>query len=159
MHQVPRGPAKRTRTFARCPLFPLYFCFVSRDVLQRESRPHGPPLFPSTGRRRSFFFPSSTLFILSLSWAWIFVSVLGNLPPSNSVRRGACFVLSLGHRACVQLQVGNETLHNHRTDLIFGGPASLPVARVEREKRLRENKTSGLRGTAGARVPQVPVCG
>src|SRR6266851_1053098 len=43
MHQVPRGPAKRTRTFAQCPLFPLYFCFVSRDVLQRESRPHGPP--------------------------------------------------------------------------------------------------------------------
>src|SRR5216683_6499358 len=94
MHQVPRGPVKRTRTFMRCPLFPLYFCFISRDVLQRESRPHGPPLFPSTGRRHSFFLPSSTLFILSLSWAWIFISMLGNLPPLNSVRRGACFVLS-----------------------------------------------------------------
>src|SRR5216683_2530715 len=94
MHQALRGPAKQTRMFAWCPLFPLYFCFISHDVLQQESRPHGPPLFPSTGHRRSFFLPSSTLFILSFSWAWIFVSVLGNLPPSNSVRHGACFVLS-----------------------------------------------------------------
>src|SRR5229473_3190908 len=96
MHQVPRGPAKRTRTFARCPLFPLYFCFVSRDVLQRESRPHGPP-FISFYRTPPFLPPPllNPLFILSLSWAWIFVSVLGNLPPSNSVRRGACFMLSV----------------------------------------------------------------
>jgi len=32
-----------------------------------------------------------------LCWAQIFISVLGNLPPSNSVRRGAYFMLSMAN--------------------------------------------------------------
>jgi len=31
----------------------------------------------------------------SLSWAWIFISVLGDLSPSNSVKCGGIFVLSI----------------------------------------------------------------
>ena len=34
-------------------------------------------------------------FLPSLSWAWIFISVLGDLSPLNSVKRGGIFVLSI----------------------------------------------------------------
>ena len=88
--------ATRTRTFARCPFFPLL------SLLRQLRRA------PTRGQATrailfSFFFAgrrcqnSSSLAqppFPSLCWAQIFVSVLGNLPPSNSVRRGAYFVLS-----------------------------------------------------------------
>ena len=105
VHWAPRKRSKADQDVRAVSSFsPFYLCFVSCDVLQRESRPHGPPLSLSTGRRCFFLLPCSTPSSPSLSWAWIFVSALGNLPPSNSVRRGACFVLSL---SCQCLRIPN----------------------------------------------------
>jgi hypothetical protein len=91
-----RGPG-RSRGVHFPPLLSL-LCFVSCDVLQREGRPHGPFCFLSSLPDAAANTPPPSLnpFLpfFSVCWAWIFVSVLSDLPPSNSFRHEACFVLT-----------------------------------------------------------------
>ena len=77
------------------PLFPFIFASLAATCSNERAGHIGHPLSLSTRCHHSFLLShSTTLFILSLSQAQIFVSVLGNLPPLNSVRRRACFMLS-----------------------------------------------------------------
>ena len=85
-----RGPGRSRGV----PFSPPFIIASSAATCSNERAGHaGHPLLLSTGRRRSFLLPRSTLSPL-LCWARIFVSVLGDLPPLNPFRREACFVLT-----------------------------------------------------------------